>query len=90
MIGMRDLRQRAAEVLRRIREEKTKFIITYRGKPVALLSPLDAKDADEEITEIDKPGTAEGWETYTQAADAVRNRWPTSLKTETVLDEIRR
>jgi prevent-host-death family protein len=36
LIGIRELRERASEVIRRVREEKAEYIITYQGQPVAV------------------------------------------------------
>ena len=38
-VGVRELRQRASELLRRVAAGET-IEVTYRGRPVALLSPL--------------------------------------------------
>ena len=40
-IGVRELRERTAEVLRRVRDKKDEFIITHQGRPVAILLPVD-------------------------------------------------
>jgi len=40
-VGVRELRQRASELLRRVQEGET-IEVTDRGRPVALLSPLPA------------------------------------------------
>jgi prevent-host-death family protein len=40
-VGIRELRDRASEILRQVREEKNEYIITYQGAPVALLIPVD-------------------------------------------------
>ncbi len=40
-IGIRELRDRASEILRQVREEKNEYIITYQGAPIALLIPVD-------------------------------------------------
>ena len=42
-VGIRELRDRASEILRQVREEKNEYIITYQGSPVALLIPVDQK-----------------------------------------------
>ena len=41
LIGVRELRERTAEVMRRVREEKTEYVITHQGRPTALLLPVD-------------------------------------------------
>ncbi|MGC9396618.1 MAG: type II toxin-antitoxin system Phd/YefM family antitoxin [Anaerolineae bacterium] len=90
MIGVRELRQQTAEVLRRIREERTEYIITYQGKPVAVMLPVDAAAVEQAILDIGKQGTAQGWDAYVQVADTVRQRWPEATTTQSLLDEIRR
>lgn len=43
-VGIRELRQRASELLRRVEGGET-FEVTDRGRPVALLGPLPARSA---------------------------------------------
>jgi len=43
-VGVRDLRQRASELLRRVEAGET-IEVTDRGRPVAVLAPLPAGDA---------------------------------------------
>ena len=47
-IGVRDLRQNASSVLRRVERGDT-VQVTDRGRPVALITPLRARDALEEL-----------------------------------------
>ena len=64
-IGVRELKQRASEILRRVREEGATYTITYRGKVVARLEgagPGDSRarsgaiwaEIDELVKEIGK------------------------------------
>jgi prevent-host-death family protein len=43
-IGIRELKQHASEILRRVRENKEVVTITYRGKPVARLVPVESME----------------------------------------------
>lgn len=43
-VGVRELRQRASELLRRVEAGET-IEVTDRGRPVAILAPLPAGDA---------------------------------------------
>lgn len=47
-IGIRQLKNEASEIIRAVREERVEYIVTLRGKPVAVLRPLAPveKDAD--------------------------------------------
>ncbi|HHY58109.1 MAG TPA: type II toxin-antitoxin system prevent-host-death family antitoxin [Chloroflexi bacterium] len=45
-IGIRQLKNEASEIIRSIREQKTEYIITVRGEPVAVLRPLSSEIGD--------------------------------------------
>jgi prevent-host-death family protein len=40
-IGVRELKTRASEIVRQVREQRMRYTITYRGRPVGLLIPLE-------------------------------------------------
>lgn len=40
-IGVRELKNRATQVLRQVREERAAYVITYYGRPIAVLLPVD-------------------------------------------------
>jgi len=90
LIGVRELRERATEVLRQVREEKAEYIITYQGHPIALLLPVNAEAIEAAMVEAGKESVSGGWENYLHLAAKVRRVWPTEKKTQDVLDEIRR
>lgn len=39
-IGVRELKSKASEIIRAVREEGAEYIVTYRGAAVGVLSPL--------------------------------------------------
>ena len=41
-IGIRELKSRASEVVRAVKEERARYVVTQRGKPVAAIIPVDA------------------------------------------------
>jgi len=41
-VGVKDLKNQATEILRAVREEQAEYIVTYHGRPVAMLLPVDA------------------------------------------------
>ena len=47
-VGVRELRQRASELLRRVQAGET-FEVTDRGRPVAILGPLPESDPLERL-----------------------------------------
>lgn len=40
-VGVRKLREQATEIIRQVRENRAEYVITYRGRPVAVLLPVD-------------------------------------------------
>ena len=40
-VGVRELKARASEIIRNVRERRARYVITYRGRPVGLLMPVD-------------------------------------------------
>lgn len=53
-IGIRELKSRASEVVRAVKEERARYVITQRGKPVAAIIPMDAMLPEKKIDD--------GWE----------------------------
>lgn len=39
-IGIRELKSQASEIVRAVREERAEYVITHRGKPVAMIVPF--------------------------------------------------
>lgn len=40
-VGVRKLKNQATEIMRDVRENRAEYVVTYRGRPVAVLLPLD-------------------------------------------------
>lgn len=58
-VGIRELRQRASELLRLVQRGET-IEITDRGRPVALLSPLPAGNQLDRLRQAGDVASAEG------------------------------
>lgn len=46
-IGLRELKNRASEIVREVRKTQATYVVTVRGEPVAELRPLATKSLDE-------------------------------------------
>lgn len=90
LIGVRELREQASEVIRKVREEHAEYVITYQGRPVAVLLPLNTEQAEAEMSLAGKKAISNSWERYEQLAQDLRERWSTNLSTQDVMDMIRR
>jgi prevent-host-death family protein len=47
VIGIRELKNRASSIVRRVREEATEYVITLHGQPAAVLRPIRAEDQED-------------------------------------------
>ena len=43
-IGVRELKNQASRILRKVREEMAEYVVTLRGEPVAVLRPLTTEE----------------------------------------------
>lgn len=87
-IGVRELKIRASEIIRDVRERRARYVITYRGRPVSLLIPLEgAKPANLDPT--GKSATAV-WEELTQLGEEIGRGWRSPLTSTELLSEMRR
>ena len=90
LIGVRELRQQTSEVIRRVRQDRAEYVVTYQGRPVAIILPLDAGRAEKEMVQASKKAVLDGWEQYERLAEELRSAWPSDLSTQDVIDSIRR
>jgi prevent-host-death family protein len=81
-IGIRDLKERASEILRRVREEGNSFEITYHGRVIARIVP---------VTEAGSPLSASEFrERWDRLAQAIGERWPEGVSAVDAIREGRR
>ena len=90
LIGVRELREQTSEVIRRVREERAEYVITYQGRPVAVILPLDTAQAEVEMVEASKHAVLGNWERYERLADEIRRAWPADVSTQDLIDAVRR
>lgn len=80
-IGVRELKEKASEVIRRVREDKQSYTVTYRGRVVARLVPADSAE-EEDFEEI--------WADMDRLAEEIGKKWPKGLSPEEAVSEQRR
>ena len=81
-IGIRELKSRASEVVRAVKEERARYIITQRGKPAAMIVPLDAVPA--------KKSDDEAWERLMKIREELGKGWQSEKSAVEILSEMRR
>ena len=81
-IGIRELKSRASEVVRAVKEERTRYVITQRGKPAALIIPLDAAPPEKSADEV--------WERLMKIGEELSVGWQSEKSAVEILSEMRR
>ena len=81
-IGIRELKSRASEVVRAVKEERARYIITQRGRPAALIIPLDAAPPEKEADAV--------WERLLELGEEIGKGWQSEKSAVEILSEMRR
>jgi prevent-host-death family protein len=80
-VGIRDLKQRASELVRLVRETNNEVLVTYRGKVVARLIPAERSAPG---------GESEAWAQLDHLAAEIGASWPAGLSANEAVSESRR
>jgi len=81
-IGIRELKARASEVVRAVKERRARYVITLRGQPAAILVPLD--------TVPSQPDADEVWARLEELGKEVARNWQSEKSAVEILSEMRR
>ena len=84
-IGVRELKVKASEIMRSVRKRRARYIITYRGRPVGLLSPLENQEPHGVAS-----GESAAWDELTRLGKEIGRGWPAGVSSADVLSEMRR
>jgi prevent-host-death family protein len=81
-IGIRELKARASDVVRAVKEQRARYVVTQRGEPVALIIPLDALPTNKSDDEV--------WERLMQLGEEISKGWKSEKSAVEILSEMRR
>jgi len=84
-IGVRELKAHASEIVRAVRERNARYIVTYRGRPVGVLAPLEAAPYD-----AGGEAAAGAWEELTRLGEEIGRGWQSPLTSAELLADMRR
>jgi prevent-host-death family protein len=86
-IGVRELKTRASEIVRNVRRRRTRYVITYRGRPVGVLGPLEGN----EMTASSSTAEASAaWDELTRLGQELAHGWPANKTSGEILSDMRR
>ena len=87
-VGVRELKTRASEIVRNVRERRARYTITYRGQPVGVLMPLEQPQAEPASGPV---GSAESaWDELVRLGQEIARGGRSPLTSTELLSEMRR
>ena len=86
-IGVRELKVKASEIVRNVRKRRTRYLITYRGQPVAILAPLEGTEPAPSASAAD---TSAAWDELMRLGQEIGRGWPAGKTSADYLTEMRR
>ena len=87
-VGVRELKARASEIIREVREQRARYTITHRGRPVGLLIPID--EADVTTQAIGSETSTDAWEELIRLGEEIGRGWQSSKTSTELLSDMRR
>lgn len=81
-VGIRELKQKTSELVRKVRENGSEIQITYHGKVVALLIPVNSTQT--------RDGESKVWAELDHLAAEIGRRWPAGVSAAEAVAEARR
>ncbi len=88
LVGVRELKANAARILRRVRDSRTSYILTHRGRAVGVILPLDPIESHSQAA--DDSDTVAAWDTFKRAGRRLERRFRPGLSGVRLLSTMRR
>jgi prevent-host-death family protein len=82
------LKAHASEIVREVRERRARYVITYRGRPVGLLTPLD--EVSTTFPPLSEEASTNAWEALTRLGEEIGRGWRSPQTSAELLSEMRR
>jgi prevent-host-death family protein len=87
-VGVRELKTHAARILRQVRESRTSYVVTHRGRAIGVILPVDAEDDASQVSEDVDATTA--WRTFLSAGRGLERRFAPGASGVGLLSDMRR
>ena len=86
-VGVREFKARASEIVRAVRDRRAHYLITYRGRPVAVLLPLGETERWELPPEEKREAA---WKELVTLGQKIGQEWQSGRTGVEILSEMRR
>ena len=88
VVGVRELKTHAARIVRQVRESRASYVVTYRGRAVGVILPLDLADSTSRTS--DDAGAGAAWQTFVRAGSRIKRRFRPGVSGVKLLSTMRR
>lgn len=85
VVGVRELKTHAAGILRRVREARTSYVLTHRGRAIGVILPLEPAEETSVTHEADA-----AWDAFVRAGRRVERRFRPGVSGVRLLSATRR
>jgi prevent-host-death family protein len=85
-VGIRELKAKASQILDEIEEHGGQYVITRRGRPVAVLLPIGQAPSPD----LAAPDRDEVWRELERLGEEISRGWTSSRSSGEILSELRR
>jgi prevent-host-death family protein len=91
-IGIRELKNEASGIIRSVREERVEYVVTHRGRPVAVILPVDEtwQEAEAERAAAAVRGDADFWDRMAALRAEIAAQWRNDKSAVELIGEQRR
>jgi prevent-host-death family protein len=86
-VGVRELKAHAARILRQVREARTSYLVTHRGRAIGVILPVDE---GEPTNAPDAADATSAWEAFLRAGRRLERRFPPGASGVRLLSDMRR
>jgi prevent-host-death family protein len=87
-VGVRELKARASEIIRNVRDHRVRYTITYRGRPVGVLVPLEQPMTAPAIE--DAASAQPAWDELVRLGEEIGRGWQSPMTSAELLSDMRR
>ena len=91
-VGIRELKNEASEIIRAVREERAEYVVTLRGRPVAVIMPMaeDWPEAEAERAAIAVRENPAFWDRMAALRAEIAAKWQSDKTAIELIEEQRR
>jgi prevent-host-death family protein len=91
-VGVRELKNEASEIIRAVREERIEYVVRHRGRPVAVILPLDEgwQEAEAQRVAAEVRASSDFWDRLETLGAQIAARWQNDKTAVELIEEQRR